>query len=513
MTVSPTVIITADETMMSQYRGGIFFGFATCAPSGILPDWLFFNTFVPPVPRDGGIARYCDFGLRMVEASLLSDGFSRAEVAVCHPKDLRKVVGKETRVVAIGAHDPLGINPPTSTFADFVRTGPPYNRLKFLELVKNPVLRGKKIVIGGKGAWQVADQETMAKLGIDHVHLGEGERSMPKLIRSLVMEEQVPPVITGEEVPVGEIPNLKGGTIHGLVECSRGCGRGCSFCTPNMWKVRHKSPEHIVRDVEVNVKAGNSCALLHSEDMLRYGTTRIAADEDAVLDLLGKVAAVDGVRTIGFSHIALATAYHHPGLVEKVSDLLSTLPDQSFTGAQTGIETGSPSLMEKYMKGKVAPSPPEKWPEIVAQSLGMLQDNHWILACTMIIGLPGETTEDVLRTIDLLDDISQLDNALVVPMNFVSMHGSRLSEEDSFTAEKMTSEHWMLLGTALENDLRIVRKLEESAVEGNVFSRALIKFAIGRLTGGMERYIGKMKRGEPPADFSKSRGSYVNPEF
>ncbi len=513
MTASPTVVITADETMMSQYRGGIFLGFATCAPSGIIPSWVFFNAFAPPVPRDDGIARYCDFGLRMVEASLLSDGFKRSEVAVCHPKDLKRVVGKATKVVAIGVHDPLGINPPTSTFIDLIRTGPPYNRLKFLELLNNPALRGKKIVVGGKGAWQVAEPGVMAKLGIDHIHLGEGERSMPVMVRSLVEGREVPPVVTGEEVPVEDIPNLMGGTVHGLVECSRGCGRGCSFCTPNMWSVRHKSPEHIVRDVEVNVKAGNTCALLHSEDMFRYGTTRIEADEKAVMDLFRKVAAIEGIRAVGLSHIALATAYHHPRLVEESSELFSALPDEVYIGAQTGIETGSPALMEKYMKGKVAPSAPGKWPEIVVQSLGMLDDNNYALACTMISGLPGETTDDVLKSIDLLDDLSDLDNILVVPMNFVSMQGSRLSEEDSFTVKKMTPEHWMLLGKALEMDLRAVDFFKKTLRDGNIVTRALAGFAINRFSGGAKRYITMMKRGEAPTDFSKIRKNYLNPEL
>ena len=43
-----TIILTADETMMSTYRGGMFLGFSTCALRGILPDWLFFYAFAPP---------------------------------------------------------------------------------------------------------------------------------------------------------------------------------------------------------------------------------------------------------------------------------------------------------------------------------------------------------------------------------------------------------------------------------------------------------------------------------
>ena len=38
---SPLIVLTADETMMSKYRWGIFVGFSTCMPRGIIPDGFF----------------------------------------------------------------------------------------------------------------------------------------------------------------------------------------------------------------------------------------------------------------------------------------------------------------------------------------------------------------------------------------------------------------------------------------------------------------------------------------
>src|SRR5512137_2900120 len=213
---SPKIVLTADETMMSQYRGGIGTGFMTCMPSGIIPDWLFFPIFAPPVRRVNGRAIYSDFGLRMIEAALLDDGFEREEVAVVHPRDLKRVVGAETQICGISGHDLLGINPPTSTFVDFTRRGPPFNRMKFYELLDDQYLDNLKVVVGGKGAWQVANPEVMDKLGIDYVHLGEGETSVPRLFRAILNGEDVPRIVTGEDVPVDRIPNLRGATIHGL---------------------------------------------------------------------------------------------------------------------------------------------------------------------------------------------------------------------------------------------------------------------------------------------------------
>lgn len=49
--VSPKIILTADETLMSQYRWGMFLGFSTCMPKGIIPDWMFFSIWTPSVKR------------------------------------------------------------------------------------------------------------------------------------------------------------------------------------------------------------------------------------------------------------------------------------------------------------------------------------------------------------------------------------------------------------------------------------------------------------------------------
>lgn len=507
---SPSIVITADETMMSEYRGSMFLGFSTCSPRGILPDWLFFMSFAPPVPRKNGRAVYSDFGLRMVEASLLQSGFSEDEVAVVHPRDLGKVVGEETKIVAIGGHDLLGINPPTSTFVDMIRSGPPYNRIKFLELLKNKNLGDVKIMVGGKGAWQVADSRVMDRLGIDYVHLGEGEISIPKTFRKILQGEEVPRIVTGEDVPVEMIPNLRGATTHGLVEISRGCGRGCAFCTPGMQKVRHKPIGHILTDVRLNLAAGCDNALLHCEDVLRYGSRGIEADSGKVLELLKRVAALGGIGSIGFSHIALATAYHHPGLVREVSELLSSLPEQTYNGAQTGIETGSSKLMQRHMRGKCLPSSPDGWREIVTQSLGLLSDNNWALACTLIIGLPGEDEDDVIQTLELIDDIGDL-RVFVVPMNFVSMGPSRLSSEESFTVSKMTPEHWTLFGKCLEHDVKLARKLGETLLGGNFLLKRIARYAMNRFIDGAEISAQTMKKGEPPNDYG-SECKYLIPE-
>jgi radical SAM superfamily enzyme YgiQ (UPF0313 family) len=448
----------------------------------------------------------------MIESALLSDGFSREEVAVVHPRDLAKVVGPETKLCGISGHDLLGINPPTSTFTDFTRRGPPFNRIKFLDLLNDKHLEDLEVVVGGKSAWQVASIDIMDRLGIDDVHLGEGEVSVPHMFRSILNGDEIPRIIKGEDVPIEAIPNLRGATIHGLVEISRGCGRGCAFCTPGMQKVRHKSIDHIERDIRIEVEAGCNDIILHSEDALRYGTTRIEVEEKKVIDLVSRTCSVEGINSIGFSHIALASAYHNPALVERISEIGLAMPGNEFVGAQTGLETGSAKLMKLHMQGKTLPSPSESWREIVTGSLGLLKDNHWLILSTLVVGLPGEKEEDVLQTSEMLDDIK--DSAtFIVPMCFVSMAGARLSDAESFTVDKMTPAHWVVFGQCLQHDIELGHKLKNVILPSNPMTHAIGGFFLNRFLKGAEKYSKVLLKGQPPRDYLPDEKNFRNPDI
>ncbi|WP_161490826.1 B12-binding domain-containing radical SAM protein [Methanonatronarchaeum thermophilum] len=514
---NPTIVITSDETMMSSYTGGIFLGFSTCMPTGIFPSWLYFKTIAPPVPRKKGRAIQADYGLRMVEATLRENGFNEQEVAVVHPKDLKKTIGDETEIIAVGGHDILGINPPTSEFVEFLQTGPPLNRLKFIELIKQPAVQNRTLIVGGKSAWQVAEVDIMDRLGINHVYLGEAETKLPETIKSILKNEEVPRIIHSNQPSTHQIPSIKGATIHGLVETMRGCGRGCDFCTPSMQKIRFKPIEKIMRDVQVNIDSGLNSILLHSEDILRYGSRKITPDQQKVIKLFKKVSQTQGVKEIKTSHISLSSAYHNPDLIQEITEICMELPNQEIIGTQTGIETGSPKLLNRYMKGKALPSTPNEWPNIVEQSLGLLNDNNWFPACTLMYGLPQETEKDVKLTLDLLDNIKNT-SKIVVPLNFVSMEGSALSNDKSFTAKDMQPIHWILIGECIEQSIDSIKKLQKQnkkimTPKGNYFKTKLVNYFIKFLINNSQKYIKDLKKGKPPKDYQNLKKNYRKPEI
>ncbi len=185
--------------------------------------------------------------------------------------------------------------------------------------------------------------------------------------------------------------------------------------------------------------------------------------------------------------------------------------DQDWMGAQTGIETGSARLIAKHMRGKALPSPAEKWQVIVTQAFAILDDNKWFNAATMINGLPGETVDDVIKSIELVEDLKGT-SSLIVPMNFVSMRGSVLDNEETFTMAKMTPEHWQLFGECIDHNLKIVPELMREYKSTRSIKSWLLSASAERITNALKKYVNQMKQGEPPTERTEV-SKWLNPEI
>src|SRR6266699_169358 len=72
-------------------------------------------------------------------------------------------------------------------------------------------------------------------------------------------------------------------------------------------------------------------------------------------------------------------------------------------GIQSGLETGSSALIKKYMPLKVKPFSPDEWQDVIYNGTRIFNEYYWFPAYTIIIGLPGETAEDAVETVRLID--------------------------------------------------------------------------------------------------------------
>lgn len=492
------VILTADATLMSEYNKHVFIGFAACAPR-FIPGWLYSKLFCPPAEEDNGIMRHGHCGQRKIEAALLNNGYKKEDVAVVRPDKLHKVISRDSKVLCITTHDPLGLGPASSTFSS-LGGREPYTSYYFQRLVRNPLIRkyGLKVIVGGSGAWQLTDERIMGRLGIDCVVVGEGEITALDIVDKALKGEHLPSYVQGEVVPLERIPLIKRPTLNGIIEICRGCGRGCRFCNPTMLYFRCQPIDYILKEAKINVDAGNG-VLLHAEDVLRYKAHRFEPNEPAVINLFEQVKHL--TDAVGISHFAHASAAAKPNLIGKISEILEAGSKKCpFISGQVGIETGSPRLVEKYMKGKAKPFKPKEWPEMIITSHQLLHDHHWVPAETLIMGLPDENDQDIIKTMELLDDLSEY-KSLIVPLFFVPI--GNLQGKGFFTIKEARPEHWQLLAQSLQHDFKWVYRLADENLKSvgmGVMKRWLFKKVIGYMEKRLDPYLKIMQEGVNPLD-------------
>lgn len=461
---------------MSDYRRNEFLGFGTCAPPNVIPDWLYRWLFFPPIKTKKGIPIAAPYGLRKIEAQLLKEGF---DVSIVSPDHLGKYVD-DAKVLGIHVMDPFGSGPASSTLACILKKEP-FLAQYFRGLLSSPKIRnakknGLKIIVGGPGVWQFHYRPEFAEeYGIDCIIEGEAEKVIGKIVSAALNDGQLSQVygVPVDEAPsLEDIPDIVAPSVNGLIEIGRGCCRGCEFCSVTLRPLRWYPYEKIMREISVNREGGVTGSVLHSEDVMLYGSKNPLPNDEKLLKLHELV--VKECEGTCWSHCSLAAVASKPKLFTQIAEIIKQ--KQSWWGAEVGIETGSSELAKRIMPAKAVPFKPEEWPEIVVAGMGLMHDNKLVPACTLIVGSPEEKEEDLIKTMELMDELRHF-RSLIVPLFFVPM--GRLKDEKWFKDTEMTELHRQLLVKCLEHDLYWVDELIRLSFVGKWYARILQSFYRG----------------------------------
>lgn len=452
------VVLTADTSLMIRYIGAIYSGFLSTFPRRVVQNFLFNHVLCRPVAANSdGTTDYPVLSLRAVEAILRNhNGYKAEDVKIAHPHHIEQVISRDTRIVGISAKDPLGIGPATTSWVALFG-GPPQNRLRFATLMQR-IRRlkdqyGFEIVFGGPGAWQLENPKVMDYYGIDYVLVGEGERAIPELFEALETETYSGPrLIHGPPVDVDEVPSILGPTNSSLIEITRGCGKGCRFCAPTVaGRLRSFPLEKILDDARMYRERGIKSVTLQSEDTLRYGSSGLESDEDAILGLYKELYKL-GLKHVILTHASMITFAHQPDLITKLTKLLRKQGLPGY-GCQPGLETGSGRLIKMHMQNKCYPRDPYEWPDVVREALTVMEKHRWLSCCTMMMGLPGEDEEDVRETLNLIKSLRKF-TAFFFPLAFLPMKHTSLADQTRCAREQMTVANWELLEVTWKHNLR-----------------------------------------------------------
>jgi radical SAM superfamily enzyme YgiQ (UPF0313 family) len=472
------IVLSADRALMSHYYNFSGLGFASALPYNLFPSLVTDHYF--PLESDGqGRMLAAQLGICKIEAALLDYGFSNDDVIISDPTKLDLTIGPRTKAVGIGVLDPLGLSYGAKVVSFMLRRlglkcKESIMSKSFQKLMANPALRryDPKIIVGGQGVWQIVDSGMQEKLGIDCIIEGEGEGVVGRIFEKAVRGEDLPKIVKGEMVPPQNAPVIRTPSRCGIVEITRGCGRHCMFCAPGTLSFRSFPKEKILEEIRLNVKSGIRGATLQSEDALLYGSDGSRPNPEAVLDLLKSIRTLDDEELgVGFEFFSVSSIIQNPKLVEDMSEFLG-LRGNNYSVVEVGVETGSSRLLSKYMPGKVKPFKISDWKDMVLSSAKLLHSNNWRVCYSFILGLPGETEDDVLKSLELVDELKPY-NCVIVPIVF--MPAGRLRRREDFSFELMTEERWELFRTCIEQTLSKAPSFLDSDSTGKKIRNTLVQ--------------------------------------
>jgi len=298
------IVLTASRAEANEYDNNPFAAFICTFPKK-LSGYVLREHLANLENNEDGTAKNTIYGLRKVE-SLLLDEFGEDAVVVSHYNNLHRFIGKKTKIVGISSMDPMGLAYVSTTYNSLIGFGGgALNAAEFEKLITHPSIQKykPKIIVGGAGSWQIGEAGSQEKLGIDVLFQGEGEEELVGVFKKLMNGEHVPSYYEAIKPNREKTPLIKHAASYGMVEITRGCGRGCQFCSPTN-RTKYSFPiDHIMKEVEINVKEGARSIFTVTEDIFLYKSKPgFIPNREEIVKLYKSIASYPGVECILLSH-------------------------------------------------------------------------------------------------------------------------------------------------------------------------------------------------------------------
>ncbi|MEK8021476.1 MAG: radical SAM protein [Candidatus Parabeggiatoa sp.] len=278
------------------------------------------------------------------------------------------------------------------------------------------------VVLGGLGA-TMAYEGVLQNHHVDFVVRGEGEQTMTELLNMLNSAKPDFYIIDGLSFKDGgriihnknralikdidtlpypakhlllyadTLPDVLYNTIQGGMITSRGCPYACTFCAVNVvWggrSSRIRSAQEVVKEI------------LHQKE--RYGTQHFTFWDD--LFTINKKRAVEICNLLIEKKVNINwTCYARVDTID--TELLKLMKQAGCFEALIGVESGSNRMLQELHKGITV--------EQTQKAAEMLHEAGLPWVALLMIGMLGETREEMAATMDLLPKLAPTKALLAV---------------------------------------------------------------------------------------------------
>ena len=303
------------------------------------------------------------------------------------------------------------------------------------DLVRRLKRHGAKVALGGPHV-TIVPSESLEQTGADFAVVGEGEAALAELASQLEGGgdgERIPGVVTRahpegtarellkdldslpfpdwDQLPPSSYPMAPhGGVAKNYpivpITSSRGCPYRCSFCSsPSLWryKIRFRSPENVVDEIEYMVR--------------RYGVREVHFEDDNMTLKRDRAAAIaEGIIRRG---LKISWATPNGIRADKVDrELVQLMKRSGLYSVAFGIESANPEILRRC--GKKASIKKYENAINLTSEAGILTQGFFIF------GLPGETEQTINNTIRWATN-SKLDKAQFLILDV--MPGTRIWDD------------------------------------------------------------------------------------
>ncbi len=330
---------------------------------------------------------------------------------------------------------------------------------------------------------------TLLSLDFDIAVLGEAEHTLPKLIHYLQENEDLDKVegivyrCNDELILIRKRQFLKKlqyppfphwRKLYGSIEISRGCPWGCKYCQVTYLhgsRMRHRDIENIIIHAKIFFKVGYRDLRFITPNAFAYGGNGSSLNYDALSELIDKLYNLCLSYGTRFFLGTFPSEVRPDFINEDTIRLIKgKVANKSII---IGAQSGSSRILKYIDRGHDV--------EDIINAVEVLRKHEFKVDVDFILGLPGETEEDIEETMKLIRKLINM-GAKIHMHTFIPLPGTPFSEEKSGKIpEKIKKELYRLIGMGKlygywEKQEKLADIIEKYRREGLILGRKGWKF-------------------------------------